>query len=161
MTCQVSPKLALCSCLHGHGVRCGCCRWGLRLPGVVTGSLQVMSRTGTGMSMFSMGLFMAQQERTVACGAGLAALGMALRFVAGPLATLVGAAAFGLRGDVLRFAIIQVRTYLASHLSLPWLLPCHDETCSDYFRFMTRRTSQKLAFLHDKRCASSKNVCTE
>ncbi|CAO2202648.1 unnamed protein product [Urochloa humidicola] len=82
-------------------------RWGLRMPGVVTGSLQVMSRTGTGMSMFSMGLFMAQQERIIACGAGLAALGMALRFVAGPLATLVGAAAFGLRGDVLRFAIIQ------------------------------------------------------
>ncbi|CAO2207370.1 unnamed protein product [Urochloa humidicola] len=82
-------------------------RWGLRMPGVVTGSLQVMSRTGTGMSMFSMGLFMAQQERIIACGAGLAALGMALRFAAGPLATLAGAAAFGLRGDVLRFAIIQ------------------------------------------------------
>uniref|UniRef100_A0A0E0AXZ9 Auxin efflux carrier component n=1 Tax=Oryza glumipatula TaxID=40148 RepID=A0A0E0AXZ9_9ORYZ len=42
-----------------------------------------------------------------ACGAGLTALGMALRFVAGPLATLVGAAALGLRGDVLHLAIIQ------------------------------------------------------
>ncbi|KAJ1269299.1 hypothetical protein BS78_07G200900 [Paspalum vaginatum] len=82
-------------------------RWGLSMPGIVTGSLQVMSKTGTGMSMFSMGLFMAQQEKIIGCGAGLAALGMALRFVAGPLATLVGAAAFGLRGDVLRFAIIQ------------------------------------------------------
>lgn len=51
---------------------------------------------------------MARQEKMIACGAGLAALGMALRFVAGPLATLVGAAAFGLRGDILRFAIIQV-----------------------------------------------------
>jgi len=51
---------------------------------------------------------MAQQKKMISCGAGLAALGMALRFVAGPLATLVGAAAFGLRGDVLRFAIIQV-----------------------------------------------------
>lgn len=58
---------------------------------------------------FHSGMFMAQQERVIACGAGLAALGLALRFVAGPLATLVGAAAFGLRGDVLRFAIIQVR----------------------------------------------------
>ncbi|KAF8653803.1 hypothetical protein HU200_061924 [Digitaria exilis] len=82
-------------------------RWDLRMPGVVTGSLQVMSRTGTGMSMFSMGLFMAQQERIIACGPGLAGLGMALRFVAGPVATLVGAAVFGLRGDVLRVAIIQ------------------------------------------------------
>lgn len=51
---------------------------------------------------------MAQQKKMISCGAGLAALGMALRFVAGPLATLVGAAAFGLRGNVLRFAIIQV-----------------------------------------------------
>uniref|UniRef100_A0A453RM85 Auxin efflux carrier component n=1 Tax=Aegilops tauschii subsp. strangulata TaxID=200361 RepID=A0A453RM85_AEGTS len=81
----------------------------VRTPGIVTGSLQVMSRTGTGMSMFSMGLFMAQQERIVACGGGLAALGMVLRFVAGPLAALAGAGAvaFGLRGDVLRFVIIQ------------------------------------------------------
>ncbi|CAL4999891.1 unnamed protein product [Urochloa decumbens] len=39
-----------------------------------------------------------------AWASGLAA---ALRFVAGPLATLAGAVAFGLRGDVLRFAIIQ------------------------------------------------------
>lgn len=57
----------------------------------------------------SLGLFMAQQEKVIACGAKLATLGMALRFVAAPVATLVGAAAFGLRGDVLRFAIIQVR----------------------------------------------------
>uniref|UniRef100_A0A0E0AXZ7 Auxin efflux carrier component n=1 Tax=Oryza glumipatula TaxID=40148 RepID=A0A0E0AXZ7_9ORYZ len=62
-------------------------RWHLSLPGIVTGSLQ--------------------QERVIACGAGLTALGMALRFVAGPLATLVGAAALGLRGDVLHLAIIQ------------------------------------------------------
>ncbi|XP_040382855.1 probable auxin efflux carrier component 5c [Oryza brachyantha] len=82
-------------------------RWNLSLPGIVTGSLQVMSKTGTGMSMFSMGLFMAQQKRMIACGAGLTALGLALRFVAGPIATLVGAAALGLRGDVLHLAIIQ------------------------------------------------------
>uniref|UniRef100_A0ACD6AHV0 Uncharacterized protein n=1 Tax=Avena sativa TaxID=4498 RepID=A0ACD6AHV0_AVESA len=86
---------------------CVAYRWRIGMPRIVTGSLQVMSRTGTGMSMFSMGLFMGQQERIVACGAGPAALGMALRFVAGPLAALAGAAALGLRGDVLRFAIIQ------------------------------------------------------
>ncbi|KAL6900739.1 hypothetical protein ACP4OV_005415 [Aristida adscensionis] len=86
---------------------CVAYRWRLSMPGIVTGSLQVMSRTGTGMSMFSMGLFMAQQKKVMACGARLAALGMALRFVAGPASTLVGAAALGLRGDVLRLAIIQ------------------------------------------------------
>lgn len=82
-------------------------RWHVSMPGFVTGSLQVMSKTGTGMAMFSMGLFMAQQEKIIACGAGLTVLGMVLRFVAGPLATLVGAVALGLRGDVLRLAIIQ------------------------------------------------------
>ncbi|XP_062196643.1 probable auxin efflux carrier component 5c [Phragmites australis] len=86
---------------------CAAYRWNLAMPGIVRGSLQVMSKTGTGMSMFSMGLFMAQQERMIACGAALAALGMVLRFVAGPLAALVGAVALGLRGDVLRLAIIQ------------------------------------------------------
>ncbi|CAO2173513.1 unnamed protein product [Urochloa humidicola] len=96
-----SSRLLFCSWLvHAR-------RWNVSMPGVVMGSLQVMSRTGTGMSMFGMGLFMAQQERIIACGARLAALGMALRFVFGPLATLVGAATFGLRGDVLRVAIIQ------------------------------------------------------
>ncbi|KAL6644481.1 hypothetical protein ACP70R_016089 [Stipagrostis hirtigluma subsp. patula] len=86
---------------------CVAYRWRVGMPAIVTGSLQVMSKTGTGMSMFSMGLFMAQQEKVIACGARLAALGMALRFVAGPVATLVSAVALGLRGDVLRLAIIQ------------------------------------------------------
>lgn len=54
------------------------------------------------------GLFMALQERIIVCGAGLTALGMALRFVAGPAATAAGAVALGLRGDLLRLAIIQV-----------------------------------------------------
>jgi auxin efflux carrier family len=52
---------------------------------------------------------MALQERIVACGASLTALGMVLRFVAGPAATAAAAAALGLRGDVLRATIIQVR----------------------------------------------------
>ena len=51
---------------------------------------------------------MALQEKIIACGAGPTVLGMALRFVAGPATTAVGAVALGLRGDVLRLAIIQV-----------------------------------------------------
>ncbi|KAL6843244.1 hypothetical protein ACP4OV_026957 [Aristida adscensionis] len=86
---------------------CAAHRWRVSMPGIVTGSLEVMSRTGTGMSMFSMGLFMAQQKSLIACGGRLAALGLALRFFAGPASTLVGAVALGLRGDVLRLAIIQ------------------------------------------------------
>ena len=52
-------------------------------------------------------MFMALQEKIIACGAGPTILSMALRFVAGPAATAAGAMALGLRGDVLRLAIIQ------------------------------------------------------
>jgi auxin efflux carrier family len=51
---------------------------------------------------------MALQEKIIVCGAGPTLLGMALRFVAGPAATAAGAVAVGLRGDILRLAIIQV-----------------------------------------------------
>ncbi|XP_078175401.1 putative auxin efflux carrier component 5a [Carex rostrata] len=82
-------------------------RWKLELPSVIEGSIQVMSRAGTGTAMFSMGLFMALQEKTIACGVSLTILGMVLRFIVGPATALIGALAMGLRGDVLRFAIIQ------------------------------------------------------
>nr|CAB3453878.1 unnamed protein product [Digitaria exilis] len=50
---------------------------------------------------------MALQKKIIACGVWPTMLGMALRFVAGPAATTAGAVALGLRGDVLRLAIIQ------------------------------------------------------
>ena len=54
------------------------------------------------------GLFMATQEKVVACGTTLTVFGMVLRFIAGPAAMAIGAIAVGLRGDVLHIAIIQV-----------------------------------------------------
>nr|CAB3453886.1 unnamed protein product [Digitaria exilis] len=45
-------------------------------------------------------------EKFIMCGAGLAALSLVLRFVAGPAAA--AAAILGLRGDLLRFAIVLV-----------------------------------------------------
>ncbi|XP_062199384.1 probable auxin efflux carrier component 5b [Phragmites australis] len=82
-------------------------RWHVETPSIIEGSVLIMSKTGVGLAMFSMGLFMALQEKIIACGAGPTVLGMALRFVAGPATTAVGAVALGLRGDVLRLAIIQ------------------------------------------------------
>lgn len=61
-----------------------------------------------GVFSWHTGLFMALQEKIIVCGAGPTLLGMALRFVAGPAATAAGAVAVGLRGDILRLAIIQV-----------------------------------------------------
>ncbi|KAG8078891.1 hypothetical protein GUJ93_ZPchr0007g5485 [Zizania palustris] len=77
------------------------------LPSVLEGSVLIMSKSGTGMAMFSMGLFMAQQEKIIACGPSLAALGLVLKFALGPAAMAVGSIAVGLRGDILRVAIIQ------------------------------------------------------
>ncbi|KAG2300368.1 hypothetical protein Bca52824_036840 [Brassica carinata] len=54
-----------------------------------------------------MGIFMALQEKFIVCGASLTALGMVLKFIAGPAAMAIGSIVVGLDGDVLRVAIIQ------------------------------------------------------
>ncbi|KAK6136402.1 hypothetical protein DH2020_029859 [Rehmannia glutinosa] len=82
-------------------------RWHFQMPDIVEGSILIMSRAGTGTAMFSMGLFMALQEKVISCGASLTIFGMALKFIAGPLAMALGSLAVGLHGDVLRVAIIQ------------------------------------------------------
>ncbi|KAJ4745066.1 Auxin efflux carrier component [Rhynchospora pubera] len=82
-------------------------RYDFKLPGLLDGCVYIMARTGTGMAMFSMGIFMATQEKALACGTNLTLFGMALRFIAGPLAMAIGCFVVGLRGDVLRVAIIQ------------------------------------------------------
>ena len=53
---------------------------------------------------------MALQEKLLPCGPGLTALGMVLKFIAGPAAMAIGSIAAGLHGDVLRVSIIQVTT---------------------------------------------------
>ncbi|XP_027185700.1 auxin efflux carrier component 5-like [Coffea eugenioides] len=82
-------------------------RWHFQMPAIMEDSILIMSRAGTGTAMFSMGLFMALQEKIVACGTSLTIFGMVLRFIAGPAAMAIGSIAVGLHGDVLRVAIIQ------------------------------------------------------
>ncbi|KAJ8753017.1 hypothetical protein K2173_008804 [Erythroxylum novogranatense] len=79
----------------------------IEMPSVMEGSILIMSRAGTGTAMFSMGIFMALQEKVFACGASLTVIGMVLRFIAGPAAMAIGSIAVGLHGDVLRVAFIQ------------------------------------------------------
>ncbi|KAK9291723.1 hypothetical protein L1049_019672 [Liquidambar formosana] len=78
-----------------------------KMPTIMEGSILIMSRAGTGTAMFSMGLFMALQEKFIACGTSLTLFGMVLRFIAGPAAMAIGAIAVGLHGDILRVCIIQ------------------------------------------------------
>uniref|UniRef100_A0ACD5XUK4 Uncharacterized protein n=1 Tax=Avena sativa TaxID=4498 RepID=A0ACD5XUK4_AVESA len=82
-------------------------RWHLEIPTIIDGSIEIMSKTGLGIGMFNMGLFIGVQDKIIMTGPGLTTLGMVLRFVAAPATTTVGALLIGLRGDVLRVAIIQ------------------------------------------------------
>ncbi|KAK7374364.1 hypothetical protein VNO80_07794 [Phaseolus coccineus] len=82
-------------------------RWNLEMPSMLEGSIRIMSMAGTGTAMFSMGIFMALQDKLIACGPSLTVFGLVLKFIAGPAAMAIGAIAVGLHGDVLRVAIIQ------------------------------------------------------
>uniref|UniRef100_A0A7N0VLM7 PIN-like protein n=2 Tax=Kalanchoe fedtschenkoi TaxID=63787 RepID=A0A7N0VLM7_KALFE len=57
--------------------------------------------------MFSLGLFMALQPKMIACGNSLATFAMAVRFLTGPAVMAAASIAIGLRGDLLRIAIVQ------------------------------------------------------
>ncbi|KAI3668973.1 hypothetical protein L6452_40190 [Arctium lappa] len=82
-------------------------RWNLKMPSIIEGSIQIMSKAGSGVAMFCMGLFMALQEKIIGCGVMPAVFGIVLRFVVAPATMAVGSFAVGLRGDILHIAIIQ------------------------------------------------------
>ncbi|XP_042047739.1 auxin efflux carrier component 5-like isoform X2 [Salvia splendens] len=82
-------------------------RWDFEMPSIMEGSILIMGKAGSGVAMFSMGLFMALQEKVIACGVRLTIYSMVLRFVGGPLCTSVGSIALGLRSNTLRIAIVQ------------------------------------------------------
>ncbi|XP_022852278.1 auxin efflux carrier component 5-like [Olea europaea var. sylvestris] len=82
-------------------------RWNLQMPSILEGSILIMSRAGGGVAMFTMGLFMALQEKVIACGIRLTLLGMVLRFVVGPISMAIGCFVLRLHGDIFRVAIIE------------------------------------------------------
>lgn len=54
------------------------------------------------------GLFMALQPRIIACGNKKAVYTMGVRFLCGPAVMAAASFAIGLKGDLLRVAIVQV-----------------------------------------------------
>ncbi|OWM86132.1 auxin efflux carrier component 5-like [Punica granatum] len=78
-----------------------------KMPGVIKGSISILSRAGTGTAMFNIGIFMATQKKIIACGKGPTALGMILRFIVGPAVMAFSSFVMGLHGDPFRIAIIQ------------------------------------------------------
>ncbi|CAK8570288.1 unnamed protein product [Lathyrus sativus] len=82
-------------------------KWNIEMPSLIKSSIKIISDAGLGMAMFSLGLFMALQPRIIACGTRKAAMGMAIRFLFGPLVMSLSSMAIGLRGKKLHTAIVQ------------------------------------------------------
>ncbi|XAR69559.1 hypothetical protein NMG60_11001197 [Bertholletia excelsa] len=82
-------------------------RWHIEMPAIIAKSISILSDAGLGMAMFSLGLFMALQPRIIACGNKMAAFSMAVRFFTGPAVMAAASIAIGLRGVLLRIAIVQ------------------------------------------------------
>ncbi|XP_057981575.1 auxin efflux carrier component 2 [Malania oleifera] len=82
-------------------------RWNIHMPSIVGGSISILSNAGLGMAMFSLGLFMALQPRTIACGKSVAMFSMVVRFLTGPAVIAATSIAIGLRGVLLHIAIVQ------------------------------------------------------
>ncbi|KAL0380164.1 UNVERIFIED_CONTAM: Auxin efflux carrier component 1 [Sesamum angustifolium] len=82
-------------------------RWHVQMPAIIAKSISILSDAGLGMAMFSLGLFMALQPRIIACGNSVAAFAMAVRFLTGPAVMAAASIAVGLRGVLLRIAIVQ------------------------------------------------------
>ncbi|XP_058724567.1 auxin efflux carrier component 6-like [Vicia villosa] len=82
-------------------------KWNVEIPSLIKSSIKIISDASLGMAMFSLGLFMALQPRIIACGTKKAAMGMAIRFLFGPLVMSLSSIAIGLRGKKLHTAIVQ------------------------------------------------------
>ncbi|CAL4948499.1 unnamed protein product [Urochloa decumbens] len=82
-------------------------RWHITMPAIVAKSISILSDAGLGMAMFSLGLFMALQPNLIACGWRATGVSMAVRFLAGPAVMAAASLAIGLRGSLLKVAIVQ------------------------------------------------------
>ncbi|VFQ66525.1 unnamed protein product [Cuscuta campestris] len=82
-------------------------RWHVEMPKIIDKSIAILSNAGLGMAMFSLGLFMALQPKIIACGNTVAVFAMAVRFLTGPAVMAAASIAVGLRGTLLRVAIVQ------------------------------------------------------
>ncbi|XP_024520041.1 probable auxin efflux carrier component 1c isoform X1 [Selaginella moellendorffii] len=95
------------SSLLGLGWALVAYKWHVRMPAIIDNSIQILSKAGLGMAMFSLGLFMALQKRILVCGTSMALFGMVVRFVTGPAVMAATSIAVGLKGVNLHVSIVQ------------------------------------------------------
>ncbi|TVU35317.1 hypothetical protein EJB05_17202 [Eragrostis curvula] len=82
-------------------------RWRIQLPLIVSNSIRILSDGGLGMAMFSLGLFTALQTKIIACGTKKMLLSLGIRFFLGPALMVISSYAVGMRGTLLKIAIMQ------------------------------------------------------
>eukprot|EP00267_Zea_mays_P052380 XP_020405429.1 uncharacterized protein LOC100381964 isoform X2 [Zea mays] len=82
-------------------------RWRIQLPSIVNNSIRILSDGGLGMAMFSLGVFTALQTKIVACGTKRMLLSLGIRFFLGPGLMVISSYLIGMRGTLLKVAIIQ------------------------------------------------------
>nr|AGJ95066.1 PIN11b [Glycine max] len=82
-------------------------RWGVDMPDVVNQSIEILASGGLGMATFSLGLFMASNNRVIVCGPRMTLVAMGLKFLVGPAIMAVASIVIGLRDRMLKVAIIQ------------------------------------------------------
>ncbi|XP_026660166.1 probable auxin efflux carrier component 1d isoform X2 [Phoenix dactylifera] len=87
--------------------------FGIRMPKIIHDSVTILSSTAIGLSMFSIGTFMARQTRFISCGYSVAAFAMVVKFLVGPSIMIATSLSVGLQGLLLRVAIIQAALPLA------------------------------------------------
>uniref|UniRef100_A0A7N0UGY3 Auxin efflux carrier component n=1 Tax=Kalanchoe fedtschenkoi TaxID=63787 RepID=A0A7N0UGY3_KALFE len=82
-------------------------RWHIAMPLIIEKSIAILSDAGLGMAMFTLGLFMALQPSLIPCGKAQATYAMAVRFLTGPAVMAAASLILGIRGELLRVAIVQ------------------------------------------------------
>ncbi|PNT72709.1 hypothetical protein BRADI_2g48170v3 [Brachypodium distachyon] len=82
-------------------------RWQIQLPVIISNSIRILSDGGLGMAMFSLGLFTALQTKIIVCGTKRMLLSLGIRFFLGPALMVISSYAVGMRGILLKVAIVQ------------------------------------------------------
>ncbi|KAF3680385.1 hypothetical protein FXO37_03348 [Capsicum annuum] len=75
-------------------------RWHFGLPNIVKECISIMSKAGSGIGMFTIGVFVAMLQKILASGTGVIIFGLFLRFFIGPAAMTIGPFIVGLHGNV-------------------------------------------------------------
>ncbi|KAI9116459.1 hypothetical protein K1719_012626 [Acacia pycnantha] len=82
-------------------------RFNFEMPALIKGSITIISKTGIGMAMFSLGLFIALQPKIISIKISTLVKCTAVRLILGPAVMAATSVAVGLHGVVFHTATVQ------------------------------------------------------